>query len=177
MKSLFTYWRHTGDVEVWLHSFLSSALDGGDRSSPRPGCFASRKKHGNHWIGGWGWGHSLNVFEKRKSHAFLGIGTPDRLAPSLVTIKIAIMNLKGTFLLMSVSNLYCNCFLYLFFIYQQSVAALIPYPLPQPSITRKNFMNFSSSFKYVYRCLAFRDCYSFYSVYHFFKSVFFVRLH
>ena len=111
MKSLFTHWRHAGDVEVWLHSFLSSVLDGGGRSSSRPGRFASGKKHGNHCIGCRG-GHSLNVLEKRKSHASPGIRTPDRLAPSLVAMKTTIMNLKSTFLQMSVSYLpYHNHFL------------------------------------------------------------------
>jgi len=31
-------WRHTGEAEVWLHSFLTSALDGGwvFNATPRP---------------------------------------------------------------------------------------------------------------------------------------------
>jgi len=34
--SLSTAWRHTGGVEVQLHSFLTSALDGGEWTTTRP---------------------------------------------------------------------------------------------------------------------------------------------
>jgi hypothetical protein len=44
------YW----GVEVWLHAFLTSALDGGEWSASRPGRFIPREKApGNHWVGGW----------------------------------------------------------------------------------------------------------------------------
>jgi len=39
MSSLSTPWRHTGGVQVQLHSFSVSALDGGERSTSRPGSF------------------------------------------------------------------------------------------------------------------------------------------
>lgn len=35
--SLYTPWRHVGGVEVWRHSFLTSAVDGGKRSDSRLG--------------------------------------------------------------------------------------------------------------------------------------------
>jgi hypothetical protein len=45
-----TYW----GVEVQRYTFLTSALDGGELSAPRPGCFTSRERTpGSHWIGGW----------------------------------------------------------------------------------------------------------------------------
>jgi hypothetical protein len=45
-----TYWR----VEVQLHSFLTSALDGGECSASHPGRFIPRERDpGTHWIGGW----------------------------------------------------------------------------------------------------------------------------
>jgi len=41
-------------VEVQLHAFLTSALDGGEWSVSRPGRFTPRKRApGAHWIGGW----------------------------------------------------------------------------------------------------------------------------
>jgi hypothetical protein len=44
------YW----GVEVYLHAFLTSALDGGEWSALRPGRFTHRKRApGTHWIGGW----------------------------------------------------------------------------------------------------------------------------
>jgi hypothetical protein len=40
-------------VEIWLHAFLTSALDAGDWSASRPGYFFSGEKAlGNHWIRG-----------------------------------------------------------------------------------------------------------------------------
>jgi hypothetical protein len=45
-----TYW----GVEIYLHAFLTSALDGGEWSASRPGRFTSRERApGTHWIGGW----------------------------------------------------------------------------------------------------------------------------
>jgi hypothetical protein len=44
------YW----GVEVWLHEFLTSALDGGEWSASRPGRFIPRETApGTHWNGGW----------------------------------------------------------------------------------------------------------------------------
>jgi hypothetical protein len=41
-------------VEVQLHTFLISALDGGEWSVSHPGRFTPRvKAAGTHWIGGW----------------------------------------------------------------------------------------------------------------------------
>jgi hypothetical protein len=44
------YW----GVEVKLHAFLTSALNGGEWSASRPGRFTPRETApGTHWIGGW----------------------------------------------------------------------------------------------------------------------------
>jgi hypothetical protein len=44
------YWR----VDVWLHTFLTLALDGGEWSASHPGCFTPRERDpGTNWIGGW----------------------------------------------------------------------------------------------------------------------------
>jgi hypothetical protein len=45
-----TYWRSA----VWLHAFLTSALDGGEWSASRQGHFTPREKApGTPWTGGW----------------------------------------------------------------------------------------------------------------------------
>jgi hypothetical protein len=49
--------RHEGVLGEWRYSSthsLTSALDGGEWSASRPGCFTPREKApGTHWIGGW----------------------------------------------------------------------------------------------------------------------------
>jgi hypothetical protein len=41
-------------MEVWLHAFSTSALNGGEWSASRPGRFTPRERTpGTHWIGGW----------------------------------------------------------------------------------------------------------------------------
>jgi hypothetical protein len=41
-------------MEVQHHSFLTSALDGGEWSATRPSRFTPRERApGSHWIGGW----------------------------------------------------------------------------------------------------------------------------
>jgi hypothetical protein len=59
-----TYW----GVEIQLHALLISALDGGEWSASRPGCFTPRERAlGTHWIGGWvGPGAVLDPVVKRK---------------------------------------------------------------------------------------------------------------
>jgi hypothetical protein len=43
-----------GGVDVQIHIFLTSALDGGEWSASHPGRFTPREtNHGTHWIGGW----------------------------------------------------------------------------------------------------------------------------
>jgi hypothetical protein len=47
-----------GGGEVWFHTFLTSAFDGGEWSVSRPGRFTSRERApGTHSVGGWvgGW--------------------------------------------------------------------------------------------------------------------------
>jgi hypothetical protein len=55
-------------VEVQLHGFLTSTLDGGERSASRPGRFIPTERvPSTHWIGGWvGPRASLDVAGKRK---------------------------------------------------------------------------------------------------------------
>jgi hypothetical protein len=63
------YW----GVEVELHAFLTSALDGGDWSASRPGHFTRRERtSGTHWIEA-----GLVAGVKRKFPALTGIRTPD----------------------------------------------------------------------------------------------------
>jgi hypothetical protein len=56
---LFFNWapRHEGVLGEWRYSFmhsLTSALDGGEWSTSRPGRFIPRERvPGTHWIGGW----------------------------------------------------------------------------------------------------------------------------
>jgi hypothetical protein len=43
-----------GGVEIQLHVFLTSAIDGGDWSVSSPGRFTPEERApGTHWIGGW----------------------------------------------------------------------------------------------------------------------------
>jgi hypothetical protein len=49
-----TPWRRIGGVEVYLHSFLTWALDGGEWSNSHPGRFIPRERDpGIQWTGGW----------------------------------------------------------------------------------------------------------------------------
>jgi len=49
--AMSTYWE---GVETEIHSFLTSALDGGEWSGSRTGRFTPGKINiGTHWIGGW----------------------------------------------------------------------------------------------------------------------------
>ena len=76
-----------GGVEVHLHLFLTSALDGTDWSTSRVGRFISRKNAINHWTGGWV-GHitGLDLLEKIKISCLYGIRTPDNQTPSLLSV-------------------------------------------------------------------------------------------
>jgi len=43
-----------GGVELWLYAFITSALDGGEWSSSRPGRFTpGLRAPATHWRGGW----------------------------------------------------------------------------------------------------------------------------
>jgi hypothetical protein len=63
-----TPWRRIGGVGVYLHAFLTSALDGGEWLASRPGRFTrSVKASSVHWIRGWvGPRAGLDVVEERK---------------------------------------------------------------------------------------------------------------
>jgi hypothetical protein len=57
--------KHRRGVEVELHSFLISGIDGVVWSTPRPGRFTPGKSHGTHCTGGWvGPGAGLMGVEK-----------------------------------------------------------------------------------------------------------------
>jgi hypothetical protein len=59
-----TFW----GVEVYLHTFLTLTLDGGEWSASRPGGFTSTERVPcTHWIGGWvGQRAVLDTMVKRK---------------------------------------------------------------------------------------------------------------
>jgi hypothetical protein len=59
-----------GGVEVQLHAFLTSAVDGDDWSASRPGRFTPGERiPGNHWIGSWvGLRIGLDTVPKRKEN-------------------------------------------------------------------------------------------------------------
>jgi len=46
-------WRYIGGVDVYLHMFLTLALDGGETVSHPGHCTPGIKTPGTHWIGGW----------------------------------------------------------------------------------------------------------------------------
>jgi hypothetical protein len=62
-------------VEMELHAFLISALDGGEWSASRVDCFTPGvKSPGTHWIGGWAdSGAHLNAVTKRKRYLLLPV--------------------------------------------------------------------------------------------------------
>jgi hypothetical protein len=57
-----------GEVDVYIHIFLTLALAGGEWSASRPGHFTPwERAPGTHWIGGWVDPRAgLNDMEKRK---------------------------------------------------------------------------------------------------------------
>jgi len=77
-----------GGVEVWRHAFLTSALDAGEWSASRPGCFTLGKRSSDtHWVGGWvGLGTSLDAVAKREIPCPLRKSSPGRPARSLDAI-------------------------------------------------------------------------------------------
>jgi len=63
VKVVFVPWRRIGGVEIYLYTFLTSALDGGEWSDSHPDCFILRER--THWIGGWV-GPRAHVYELAK---------------------------------------------------------------------------------------------------------------
>ena len=57
----------SGEIEVWLHSFLTSVLDGGEWSTSCPNCFIRKEIFpGTYLMGGRVYtGTVLDSFEKR----------------------------------------------------------------------------------------------------------------
>jgi hypothetical protein len=61
-----------GKVDVYIHTFLTSALAGGKWSASRPGRFTpGETAAGTHWIGGWvGPRAGLDDVKKRKFYSY-----------------------------------------------------------------------------------------------------------
>jgi hypothetical protein len=72
-----------GEVDVWIHIFLISALVGGEWSASRPGRFTpGERAPGTHWIGGWvGPRAGLDDLEKILDPAGTRIPTPRSSSP------------------------------------------------------------------------------------------------
>jgi hypothetical protein len=70
-------------VEVYLHAFLISALDGNNRSASRTGRFIPRERAPvTHWIGGWvGPRAGLDAVVKRKITSLFRELTPQSSSP------------------------------------------------------------------------------------------------
>ena len=77
--SLSAPWKRTGATEVYCNSFLTSALDGREWSTPRPG-----KDLGTHWVEGRG--AALDVLKQEKNFLPSGNQHPYCLTRSMVTI-------------------------------------------------------------------------------------------
>jgi hypothetical protein len=75
-------------VEVQLHVFLNSALDGCEWSAARPDSFTpGERTAGAHFLGGWVDPRAcLNAVAKRKIRRFRRETQPDHSAHSLVAI-------------------------------------------------------------------------------------------
>ena len=72
-------------VDVLLHSFLVSTLDGGDWSTLQPGFFTPVKNSGSRWMGGWvGLSAVMDVSGKRKlSWLYRDLNTEPNPGPSI----------------------------------------------------------------------------------------------
>jgi hypothetical protein len=46
-------WRHVEGVDLYLHSFLTLGLDGGELWTSPSGRLPPKKNHGAYWLGGW----------------------------------------------------------------------------------------------------------------------------
>jgi len=77
-----------GGVEVWLHAFLTSALDGGEWSASLPGRFAPREGAPNaRWVGGWvGTGGGMDALARGGIPASAWNRTPGHRSPDVVAI-------------------------------------------------------------------------------------------
>jgi hypothetical protein len=91
---LYTPWRLIGGVKLWLHAFITLALDDGKWATSLPGlsipvkqprCQLNRRLGG--FVGGKG---SRDVLEKGKIFDYTGIWTLDYPSSSLVTIQFVI---------------------------------------------------------------------------------------
>jgi hypothetical protein len=86
-----------GRVEIQLHRFLTSVLDGGEWSASRHDHFATRERDPDtHWIGGWvSHRDSLEAVAKKKYLFSCWESNLDRQARSLVTIKTELPQLPS----------------------------------------------------------------------------------
>jgi len=83
--SLFTPQRRIGRIEVLLHSFITSVIDGGFWSTSRPGRSISRKVPGTDRTIGW-FVPRAGVETLEKSSAPCRVRTSDPLYHSLVAV-------------------------------------------------------------------------------------------
>jgi hypothetical protein len=68
-----------GEVEVWLHALLTSALDGGEWSTSRPSCFTPKERAPQYpfdWRLSGPQSQSGCVGEKKKKSIFTGNRNP-----------------------------------------------------------------------------------------------------
>jgi len=77
-----------GGVEVQLHTFLASALGGGEWSASCPSHFTSGKESfGTHWLGGWVGPGPVWIQQKREKYlSSCWESNTSHLVRSLVTI-------------------------------------------------------------------------------------------
>jgi hypothetical protein len=86
-----TPWRHRGRAEVWLHTFLTSAVDGGDWPNHVPASLTPVKITSTNWIRGYvGLRACLDVCRREKSLVSAGIRTPCLPVHSQVAILITL---------------------------------------------------------------------------------------
>ena len=84
---LSTPWSRVGEEEAWLHSFLTSALDGDDWSTWSSGLLTPCKNRGADWIESWvGSRVSVDILEKRNISFTAGIRNPYYPVRGLTTI-------------------------------------------------------------------------------------------
>jgi hypothetical protein len=74
--------RHIRKATSKIHLFLTSAPDGDEWPTSRPGRFTPEKNAGTHWIGSWmGPRAGLHVLQKRKISCSYWDSNPGRLSP------------------------------------------------------------------------------------------------
>jgi hypothetical protein len=100
--SFSTACRRMGRLQVRLHSFLTSALDGGKWLNSRSGRFYSGKSLGTHWIGRWVGLSAFLTFRRRKNLSHLTwIRNAGRSGRSVVDKSQCIVHLRTAVIMKS----------------------------------------------------------------------------